>query len=93
MANNNYNVTAAEKQIPVECQTDEFRVNAALKAMEAAKDHAALGRAWQRSEVLRDYLTTQYNSGDQNAWQLAKTLHRALYSCQFKIGQANADAS
>ena len=79
--------------IPVECQTDEYRVNKALEALDDAKTHEALGRAWKRTQHLRDHLTTEYDRGNMGAWQLQKKLHRALYSQQFKIGQNDASAS
>lgn len=79
--------------IPIECQTDEFRVNAALKALEASLSHDALGRAWKRTQDLRDHLTAEYDRGNRDAWQLQKKLHRALYSQQFQIGQNDASAS
>lgn len=93
MAERDHTSMTQEKQIPIQCQTDEFRVNKALDALDEAKTHDALGRAWRRTEPLRDHLAERYNAGDQNAWQLSKKLHRALYSQQFKIGQSNADAS
>lgn len=79
--------------IPIECQTDEFRVNAALKALEDSWSHEALGRAWKRTQDLRDHLTAEYDRGNMDAWQLQKKLHRALYSQQFQIGQNDASAS
>jgi hypothetical protein len=79
--------------IPVECQTDEYRVNKALDALDAARTHEALGRAWKRTQDLRDHLTAEYDRGNMDAWQLAKKLHRALYSQQFKIGQDDASAA
>jgi hypothetical protein len=79
--------------IPVDCQTDEYRVNKALEALDEAKTHDALGLAWKRTQDLRDHLTAEYDRGNMDAWQLAKKLHRALYSQQFKIGQDDASAS
>ena len=93
MADRDHTSMTQEKQIPVEFQTNQYRVNKALDALEAAKTHEALGRAWKRTEPLRDHLMAERDKGDMDAWQLAKKLHRALYSQQFKIGLSNADAS
>ena len=79
--------------IPVQCQTNEYRVNKALEALDDAKSHEALGQAWKRTQDLRDHLTAEYDRGNMDAWQLQKKLHRALYSQQFKIGQNDASAS
>lgn len=80
-------------QIPVEMQTDEYRIRQALDAMEAATNHEALGRAWRRAQPLRDHLDAKHQAGDGQAWQNLKRLHRALYSRQFLIGQADAESS
>ena len=93
MADRDHTSMTQEKQIPVEFQTNQYRVNKALDALEAAKTHEALGRAWARTEPLRAHLMGERDKGDMDAWQLAKKLHRALYSQQFKIGLSNADAS
>jgi hypothetical protein len=93
MAERDHTSMTQEKQIPIQYQTDEYRIQRALEAMEAAGDHEALGRAWKRTQDLRDHLTAEYDRGNKDAWQLAKKLHRALYSQQFKIGQNDASAS
>ncbi len=82
-----------ETIIPVQCQTNEYRVNKALEALDEADTHEALGRAWKRTQDLRDHLTAEYDRGNMDAWQLAKKLHRALYSRQFQIGQNDASAA
>lgn len=82
-----------ETIIHVQCQTNEYRVNKALEALDEAKTHDALGRAWKRTQDLRDHLTAEYDRGNMDAWQLAKKLHRALYSQQFKIWQNDASAA
>ena len=93
MAERDHTSMTQEKQIPIECQTDEYRIQRALEAMERAKDHEALGRAWRLSQGLRDHLEEKYQAGDMQAWQNAKRLHRCLYSCQFQLGPSNANAS
>jgi hypothetical protein len=93
MADRDHTSMTEEKQIPVQFQTDEYRIQRALEAMEKAKDHEALGRAWRLSQGLRDHLEAKYQAGDSQAWSNAKRLHRCLYSCQFQLGQSNADAS
>lgn len=93
MAEREHTSMTQEKQIPIEFQTNHYRVNKALDALESAKTHEALGRAWARTEPLRDHLMAERDKGDMDAWELAKKLHRALYSQQFKIGLSNADAS
>ena len=81
----------ATKQIPVICQTPAYRVDRALEALEAAQTKDARDYAWKRSQPLRDDLKVLYDAGNQDAWQLAKKLHRALYSCQFQLGGNYAD--
>ena len=93
MADRDHTSMTQEKQIPIECQTDEYRIQRALEAMERAKDHEALCRAWRLSQGLRDHLEEKYQAGDMQAWQNAKRLHRCLYSCQFQVGPSNANAS
>ncbi len=90
MAERNHNTLSMSNQIPVQYQTDEYRIQRALEAMENASDHEALGRAWRKGQDLRDHLEAKHRDGNADAWQNLKRLHRALYSRQFLLGQSDA---
>jgi hypothetical protein len=90
MAERDHTSMTQEKQIPIQYQTDEYRIQRALEAMEAAGDHEALGRTWRKGQDLRDHLEAKHRDGNAEAWQNLKRLHRALYSRQFLLGQSDA---